>query len=157
MLVPFVKKLHQPTGDDSQRDVRSFGLPLHEIGVTKVLSCTLCRFINAYLWQVKDYVFINGYIQPTLLILHEEEPSALNRIHWKKNTICATAIAFNVRTQNHSIIWQKKGLENAHFFHSLHAYAQFFINIIPHLRSTFGLLPYCVGPSIYWRSVCAIT
>ena len=64
------------------------------------------------LQNIKDYCFLYGYYEPTLLILHETEKTCSSRILLKSNTCTVTAISLDVVRGHYPVIWTVKNLPN---------------------------------------------
>jgi cleavage and polyadenylation specificity factor subunit 1 len=64
------------------------------------------------LQNIKDYCFLYGYYEPTLLILHETEKTCSSRIILKHNTCTVTAISLDVVRGHYPVIWTVKNLPN---------------------------------------------
>ncbi|PRP79749.1 cleavage and polyadenylation specificity factor subunit 1-like [Planoprotostelium fungivorum] len=57
--------------------------------------------------NIKDYVFLEGYYEPTLMILHEPAATATGRLGALKDTCCVTAVTLGLNRNNRQnpIIW----------------------------------------------------
>lgn len=53
----------------------------------------------------KDYVFLDGYIDPTLLILYEPSLTWTGQYKPNKNSCCLIALSLNLSQQSHTVIW----------------------------------------------------
>ncbi|CAO2838986.1 unnamed protein product, partial [Amaranthus hypochondriacus] len=60
--------------------------------------------------HVKDFVFVHGYIEPVLVILHERELTWAGRISWKHHTCMLSAISVNTTMKQHPLIWSAMDL-----------------------------------------------
>ncbi|GBG62092.1 hypothetical protein CBR_g28568 [Chara braunii] len=60
--------------------------------------------------SVRDFVFLHGYIEPTLLLLHEEEPTWAGRASTKRFTCSVAALSINTTLRQHPIIYSAKSL-----------------------------------------------
>jgi cleavage and polyadenylation specificity factor subunit 1 len=60
--------------------------------------------------NIKDYNFLEGYFEPTLLILHEPEPTTSSRVFLKKNSCCLSAISIDTTRKNFPIILNLQNL-----------------------------------------------
>ncbi|GAB2265340.1 hypothetical protein Dimus_000404 [Dionaea muscipula] len=55
--------------------------------------------------HVKDFIFVHGYIEPVLVILHERELTWAGRISWKHHTCMVSALSINTAMKQHPVIW----------------------------------------------------
>lgn len=55
--------------------------------------------------HVKDMVFLEGYFQPTILVLHEPIQTWAGRINSKRNSCVVSAISLDLSEKSHNIIW----------------------------------------------------
>ncbi|KAM7272599.1 hypothetical protein ACFE04_027262 [Oxalis oulophora] len=60
--------------------------------------------------HVKDFIFVHGYIEPVLVILHEREPTWAGRLTWKHHTCMISALSISTSTQQHPLIWSATNL-----------------------------------------------
>ncbi|GLC77555.1 hypothetical protein PLESTF_001954700, partial [Pleodorina starrii] len=60
--------------------------------------------------EVRDCVFLHGYTEPVLLLLHEPDPTWVGRLRERKDTCCLTAISISLRLKRHTILWKMAGL-----------------------------------------------
>ncbi|XP_021725141.1 cleavage and polyadenylation specificity factor subunit 1-like isoform X1 [Chenopodium quinoa] len=60
--------------------------------------------------HVKDFVFVHGYIEPVLVILHEQELTWAGRISWKHHTCMLSALSINTTMKQHPLIWSAMNL-----------------------------------------------
>ncbi|GMH19709.1 hypothetical protein Nepgr_021550 [Nepenthes gracilis] len=60
--------------------------------------------------HVKDFIFVHGYIEPVLVILHEREPTWAGRISWKHHTCMISALSINTAMKQHPLIWSAMSL-----------------------------------------------
>lgn len=60
--------------------------------------------------HVKDFVFVHGYIEPVLVILHERELTWAGRISWKHHTCMLSALSINTTMKQHPLIWSAMNL-----------------------------------------------
>jgi len=65
--------------------------------------------------HVKDYVFLHGYFEPTLLILHEPKLTWSGRYAVSRDTCQLKAISLNVSQKVHPVIWSAEGLPHDSF------------------------------------------
>lgn len=55
--------------------------------------------------QVMDAVFLHGYAEPVLMILHETDPTWAGNLRSKKDTCQITALSLNLTAKRHPKIW----------------------------------------------------
>ncbi|XP_051121150.1 cleavage and polyadenylation specificity factor subunit 1 isoform X2 [Andrographis paniculata] len=55
--------------------------------------------------HVKDFIFLNGYIEPVVVILHEQELTWAGRVSWKHHTCMISALSINTTLKQHPLIW----------------------------------------------------
>ncbi|XP_042061221.1 cleavage and polyadenylation specificity factor subunit 1-like [Salvia splendens] len=55
--------------------------------------------------HVKDFIFIHGYIEPVVVILHEHELTWAGRVAWKHHTCMVSALSVNTTLKQHPLIW----------------------------------------------------
>ncbi|KAL9243919.1 hypothetical protein vseg_017753 [Gypsophila vaccaria] len=55
--------------------------------------------------HVKDFVYLHGYIEPLLVILHERELTWAGRVSWKYHTCMISALSINTTMKQHPLIW----------------------------------------------------
>ncbi|KAL1818556.1 hypothetical protein ACET3Z_013425 [Daucus carota] len=60
--------------------------------------------------HVKDFVFINGYIEPVLVILYEHELTWAGRVSWKHHTCGISALSISTTLKQHPLIWSASNL-----------------------------------------------
>ncbi|KXZ43815.1 hypothetical protein GPECTOR_80g175 [Gonium pectorale] len=60
--------------------------------------------------EVRDCVFLHGYTEPVLLLLHESDPTWAGRLRERKDTCCLTAISISLRLKRHTLLWKVGGL-----------------------------------------------
>eukprot|EP01119_Soliformovum_irregulare_P015471 TRINITY_DN4356_c0_g1_i2.p1 TRINITY_DN4356_c0_g1~~TRINITY_DN4356_c0_g1_i2.p1 ORF type:complete len:842 (-),score=254.19 TRINITY_DN4356_c0_g1_i2:3-2528(-) len=60
--------------------------------------------------NIKDYIFLNGYFEPTLLILHEPILTWTGRLAIKRDTCALTAISLTFSQQVNPIVWDADNL-----------------------------------------------
>jgi CPSF A subunit region/Mono-functional DNA-alkylating methyl methanesulfonate N-term len=56
--------------------------------------------------NVKDFVFLDDYFEPTVLLLHEPERTWAGRITSQRNTAQLTAVTLDLRHKTHSKTWE---------------------------------------------------
>uniref|UniRef100_A0A0D9ZHW2 Cleavage and polyadenylation specificity factor 160 kDa subunit n=1 Tax=Oryza glumipatula TaxID=40148 RepID=A0A0D9ZHW2_9ORYZ len=85
---------------------------------TCALSSTAVRIESSYLIDlraldmnhVKDFAFVHGYIEPVLVILHEQEPTWAGRILSKHHTCMISAFSISMTLKQHPVIWSAANL-----------------------------------------------
>ncbi|GLI63467.1 hypothetical protein VaNZ11_006441, partial [Volvox africanus] len=60
--------------------------------------------------EVRDCVFLHGYTEPVLLLLHEPDPTWVGRLRERKDTCCLTAVSISLRLKRHTILWKMASL-----------------------------------------------
>lgn len=60
--------------------------------------------------SVLDFVFLRGYNEPVLLLLHESSPTWAAQYREKKDTHCLTAVSLNLKQKIYPVIWSVKNL-----------------------------------------------
>ncbi|KAL9265877.1 Cleavage and polyadenylation specificity factor subunit 1-like protein, partial [Drosera capensis] len=60
--------------------------------------------------HAKDFIFVHGYIEPVLVVLHERELTWAGRISWKHHTCAVSALSINTTMKQHPIIWSAGNL-----------------------------------------------
>ncbi|KAG6410854.1 hypothetical protein SASPL_128925 [Salvia splendens] len=60
--------------------------------------------------HVKDFIFIHGYIEPVVVILHEHELTWAGRVAWKHHTCMVSALSVNTTLKQHPLIWSAMNL-----------------------------------------------
>ncbi|XP_015691983.2 probable cleavage and polyadenylation specificity factor subunit 1 isoform X3 [Oryza brachyantha] len=60
--------------------------------------------------HVKDFAFVHGYIEPVLVILHEQEPTWAGRILSKHHTCMISAFSISMTLKQHPMIWSAANL-----------------------------------------------
>lgn len=60
--------------------------------------------------HVKDFIFINGYIEPVMVILHELEPTWAGRVSWKHHTCMISALSISTTLKQQPLIWSATNL-----------------------------------------------
>ena len=76
-------------------------------------SSSAANFANGYvdnlasagIKEVRDAVFLHGYNEPVLLVLHEEEATWTGIYSEKKDTCALTALSLNLSAKRHPKIW----------------------------------------------------
>uniref|UniRef100_A0A7N0U7D7 Cleavage and polyadenylation specificity factor subunit 1 n=1 Tax=Kalanchoe fedtschenkoi TaxID=63787 RepID=A0A7N0U7D7_KALFE len=60
--------------------------------------------------HVKDFVFVHGYIEPVMVVLHEQEPTWAGRVTWKHHTCMVSALSISTSLKQHPLIWSAMNL-----------------------------------------------
>ncbi|GLU20961.1 hypothetical protein SLE2022_371330 [Rubroshorea leprosula] len=60
--------------------------------------------------HVKDFMFVHGYIEPVMVILHEREPTWAGRFSWKHHTCMISAFSISTTLKQHPLIWSAANL-----------------------------------------------
>ncbi|KAJ4706167.1 Cleavage and polyadenylation specificity factor subunit 1 [Melia azedarach] len=60
--------------------------------------------------HVKDFIFVNGYIEPVMVILHERELTWAGRVMWKHHTCMISALSISTTLKQHPLIWSAMNL-----------------------------------------------
>jgi len=94
VVIPFKTKTNILDDIDIDNDVssgpqKSFIINLPQLGIR----------------NVKDYVFLHGYYEPTLLILYEPTMTWTGRLAAAKDTCCIVAISLALSQQLYPVIW----------------------------------------------------
>ncbi|KAJ3679867.1 hypothetical protein LUZ60_016145 [Juncus effusus] len=88
------EEMKSTAGKSSVRVESSYIINLHELEIN----------------HVKDFIFVHGYIEPVLVILHEKEPTWAGRLAWKNNTCMVSALSINSTLKQHPLIWSTSNL-----------------------------------------------
>ncbi|KAF8379330.1 hypothetical protein HHK36_028764 [Tetracentron sinense] len=60
--------------------------------------------------HVKDFIFVHGYIEPVMVILHERELTWAGRTSWKHHTCMVSALSISTTLKQHPLIWSAVNL-----------------------------------------------
>ncbi|XVF50705.1 hypothetical protein PTKIN_Ptkin04bG0123800 [Pterospermum kingtungense] len=60
--------------------------------------------------HVKDFMFVHGYIEPVMVILHERELTWAGRVSWKRHTCMISALSISTTLKQHPLIWSAANL-----------------------------------------------
>ncbi|XP_023755577.1 cleavage and polyadenylation specificity factor subunit 1 [Lactuca sativa] len=60
--------------------------------------------------HVKDFIFVHGYIEPVLVILHEKELTWAGRLPHKHHTCMISALSISTTLKQHPLIWSATNL-----------------------------------------------
>ncbi|KAG2565125.1 hypothetical protein PVAP13_7NG025878 [Panicum virgatum] len=85
---------------------------------TRMLSSAAVRIDSSYVIDlrhlemnhIKDFTFVHGYIEPVLVILHEQEPTWAGRISSKNQTCMISAFSISMSLKQHPMIWSSAKL-----------------------------------------------
>ncbi|XP_060975092.1 cleavage and polyadenylation specificity factor subunit 1 isoform X1 [Cannabis sativa] len=62
--------------------------------------------------HIKDFIFVHGYIEPVMVILHERELTWAGRVSWKHHTCMISALSISTSLKQHPLIWSAVNLPN---------------------------------------------
>ncbi|KAF3433103.1 hypothetical protein FNV43_RR24205 [Rhamnella rubrinervis] len=60
--------------------------------------------------HIKDFIFVHGYIEPVMVILHERELTWAGRVTWKNHTCMVSALSISTTLKQHPLIWSAVNL-----------------------------------------------
>ncbi|XP_038999549.1 cleavage and polyadenylation specificity factor subunit 1-like isoform X2 [Hibiscus syriacus] len=60
--------------------------------------------------HIKDFVFVHGYIEPVMVVLHERELTWAGRVSWKHHTCMISALSISTTLKQHPLIWSSAKL-----------------------------------------------
>uniref|UniRef100_A0A5B6ZUE1 Cleavage and polyadenylation specificity factor 160 kDa subunit n=2 Tax=Davidia involucrata TaxID=16924 RepID=A0A5B6ZUE1_DAVIN len=60
--------------------------------------------------HVKDFIFVHGYIEPVMVILHERELTWAGRVSWKHHTCMISALSVSTTLKQQPLIWSAVNL-----------------------------------------------
>lgn len=60
--------------------------------------------------HIKDFIFVHGYIEPVMVILHERELTWAGRVSWKHHTCMISALSISTTLKQHPLIWSAANL-----------------------------------------------
>nr|XP_043633583.1 cleavage and polyadenylation specificity factor subunit 1 [Erigeron canadensis] len=60
--------------------------------------------------HVRDFIFVHGYIEPVLVILHEKELTWAGRLPYKHHTCVISALSISTTLKQHPLIWSATNL-----------------------------------------------
>ncbi|XP_015877866.3 cleavage and polyadenylation specificity factor subunit 1 isoform X1 [Ziziphus jujuba] len=60
--------------------------------------------------HIKDFIFVHGYIEPVMVILHERELTWAGRVAWKHHTCMVSALSISTTLKQHPLIWSAANL-----------------------------------------------
>ncbi|KAL4028480.1 hypothetical protein IC575_011677 [Cucumis melo] len=76
----------------------------------RVESSYLINLRDLDVKHVKDFVFVHGYIEPVMVILHEQELTWAGRVSWKHHTCMISALSISTTLKQHPLIWSANNL-----------------------------------------------
>ncbi|XP_042044701.1 cleavage and polyadenylation specificity factor subunit 1-like [Salvia splendens] len=77
---------------------------------SRIESSYICGLQDLDMKHVKDFIFIHGYIEPVVVILHEHELTWAGRVAWKHHTCMVSALSVNTTLKQHPLIWSAMNL-----------------------------------------------
>lgn len=86
------------------------GLSSGSAAAARIESSYIINLRDLDIKHVKDFVFVYGYIEPVLVILHERELTWAGRIAWKHHTCMLSALSINTTMKQHPLIWSSMNL-----------------------------------------------
>lgn len=86
------------------------GLSSGSTAAARIESSYIINLRDLDIKHVKDFVFVYGYIEPVLVILHERELTWAGRIAWKHHTCMLSALSINTTMKQHPLIWSSMNL-----------------------------------------------
>ncbi|XWS48359.1 hypothetical protein CRYUN_Cryun13aG0069400 [Craigia yunnanensis] len=60
--------------------------------------------------HIKDFIFLHGYIEQGMVILHERELTWAGRVSWKHHTCMISALSISTTLKQHPLIWSAANL-----------------------------------------------
>ncbi|CAA0830754.1 Cleavage and polyadenylation specificity factor subunit 1, partial [Striga hermonthica] len=79
-------------------------------GASKIESSYVFGLRELDMKHVKDFIFIHGYIEPVVVILHEQELTWAGRVSWKRHTCMISALSISTTLKQHTLIWSARNL-----------------------------------------------
>ncbi|KAL7147541.1 hypothetical protein ABFS83_06G114300 [Erythranthe nasuta] len=80
------------------------------IGASRIESSYIIGLRDLDMKHVKDIIFLHGYIEPVVVILHEQELTWAGRVSWKNNTCMISALSISTTLKQHPLIWSATNL-----------------------------------------------
>ncbi|GAV61868.1 CPSF_A domain-containing protein/MMS1_N domain-containing protein [Cephalotus follicularis] len=71
----------------------------------RVKSSYIINLRDLEMKHVKDFVFVHGYIEPVMVVLHERELTWAGRLSWKHHTCMISALSISTTLKQHPLIW----------------------------------------------------
>ncbi|KAF7113168.1 hypothetical protein RHSIM_RhsimUnG0154200 [Rhododendron simsii] len=79
-----------------------------------VQDCVLSSYVDSLrdldMKHVKDFIFLHGYIEPLMVILHARELTMAGRVSWKHHTCMISALSISSTLKQHPLIWSGANL-----------------------------------------------
>lgn len=79
-------------------------------GASRIESSYIVGLRDLDMKHVKDFIFIHGYIEPVVVILHEHELTWAGRVSWKHHTCMISALSISTTLKQHPLIWSAMNL-----------------------------------------------
>eukprot|EP00898_Chlorokybus_atmophyticus_P006401 jgi/Chlat1/6762/Chrsp50S06459 len=79
-------------------------------GAASIASSYLVNLKNLGVFNVKDFQFLHGYIEPVVTLLHESDPTWAGNLANRKNTCSLTTLSLNLSQQLQPVIWSAQEL-----------------------------------------------
>ncbi|KAL3650446.1 hypothetical protein CASFOL_006849 [Castilleja foliolosa] len=79
-------------------------------GASRIDSSYIVGLRDLDMKHVKDFIFIHGYIEPVVVILHEHELTWAGRVSWKHHTCTVSALSISTTLKQHPLIWSATSL-----------------------------------------------
>ncbi|KAL0359011.1 UNVERIFIED_CONTAM: Cleavage and polyadenylation specificity factor subunit [Sesamum angustifolium] len=79
-------------------------------GASRIESSYIVALRDLDMKHVKDFIFIHGYIEPVVVILHEQELTWAGRVSWKHHTCMISALSISTTLKQHPLIWSATNL-----------------------------------------------
>ncbi|XP_041007427.1 cleavage and polyadenylation specificity factor subunit 1 isoform X1 [Juglans microcarpa x Juglans regia] len=76
----------------------------------RIESSFLINLRDLDMKHVMDFIFVHGYIEPVMVILHEREPTWAGRLSWKHHTCMISALSISTSMKQHPLIWSAVNL-----------------------------------------------
>ncbi|ETW04544.1 hypothetical protein H310_03775 [Aphanomyces invadans] len=122
VVVPLQDSRHDPTDDDEEAMYQIASLKMEDKTRTEQYASTLASFGldgvvgRTFMLRLKeldirgkiiDFAFLEGYLEPTLMLLHEENDrqATVGRFAAGFDTCCLTVLSINLTTRLHPKIW----------------------------------------------------
>ncbi|KAL3834565.1 hypothetical protein ACJIZ3_009301 [Penstemon smallii] len=79
-------------------------------GASRIDSSYVVGLRDLDMKHVKDIIFMHGYIEPVVVILHEKELTWAGRVSSKHHTCMISALSINTTLKQHPLIWSATNL-----------------------------------------------
>ncbi|XP_071686240.1 cleavage and polyadenylation specificity factor subunit 1 isoform X2 [Rutidosis leptorrhynchoides] len=76
----------------------------------RVQSSYLISLRDLDVKHVKDFIFVHGYIEPVLVLLHEKELTWAGRLPYNHHTCIISALSISTTLKQHPLIWSATNL-----------------------------------------------